>query len=531
MQVGQLFLADIGRDINPVIKVADYTEDELQNELEDYVVTDVIEKYLLDFLEHYTDTRQKQTDRVGVWISGYVGSGKSHFAKLLGLLTTNPQIAGHTAIDRFRPRLATCRQAREIERYLYEVATFLHTEVIGFQIDAVAIKGQHDDICNLLYRQFLAHRGLSTDLRIALLIEEPLIERGCLDVYRQAIQELTGKVWEDVRQRPMLYWDEIFDALARTLPERFKNAAAAQEAYDRTSVQPTFQQLAKDLTAYVARQQAQHRDREVRLLVTIDELGQFVADSGPRILDIQSFAEEIATHGKGKVWLVVTSHESMHDVVKNAREFRGDIKKLEGRFAKRFTLTTENIEQVEIGACGIRLVCLLLKLTGLDRFVGASYGTQHQVNRHVEEAIVAYSCEETPRLAQAMTPKEITVTQDETFTGGLCIVGMERVSNYILLEQAASARDHDTWKASMELALAGLNCKVIQSTSDEAPGLLAYVEHHLGAHHSPDLFHVQHELSKAISAPLAGKQRAAAQAVAQAAERLMRVHESRRATL
>ena len=300
MQVGQLFLADIGRDINPVIKVADYTEDELKNELEDYVVTDVIEKYLLDFLEHYTDTRQKQTDRVGVWISGYVGSGKSHFAKLLGLLTTNPQIAGRTAIDRFRPRLATCRQAREIERYLYEVATFLHTEVIGFQIDAVAIKGQQDDICNLLYRQFLAHRGLSTDLRIALLIEEPLIERGCLDVYRQAIQELTGKIWEDVRQRPMLYWDEIFEALARTLPERFKNAAAAQEAYDRTSVQPTFQQLARDLTAYVARQQAQHRDREVRLLVTIDELGQFVADSGPRILDIQSFAEEIATHGKGK---------------------------------------------------------------------------------------------------------------------------------------------------------------------------------------------------------------------------------------
>ena len=57
----------------------------------------------------------------------------------------------------------------------------------------------------------------------------------------------------------------------------------------------------------------------VRLLLVIDELGQFVADSGPRILDIQSFAEEIATYGKGKVWLVTTSHESMHDVVKNAR--------------------------------------------------------------------------------------------------------------------------------------------------------------------------------------------------------------------
>jgi hypothetical protein len=99
----------------------------------------------------------------------------------------------------------------------------------------------------------------------------------------------------------MLYWDEIFESLARTLPDRFKNAAAAHEAYDRTSIQPTFQQLAKDLTAYVVRQQAQHRDREVRLLFIIDELGQFVADSGPRILDVQSFAEEIATHGKGRV--------------------------------------------------------------------------------------------------------------------------------------------------------------------------------------------------------------------------------------
>jgi hypothetical protein len=189
-KVGQLFLADIGRDINPVIKVADYTEAELQSELEDYVVTDVIEKDLLDFLDHYTETRQKQTDRVGVWISGYVGAGKSHFAKLLGLLTANPQVAGRGAIDRFRPRLATCRQAREIERYLYEGATFLHTEVIGFQIDAVAIKGQQDDICNILYRQFLAHRGLSTDLKIALMIEEPLIERAAFDVYRQSVQEL-----------------------------------------------------------------------------------------------------------------------------------------------------------------------------------------------------------------------------------------------------------------------------------------------------------------------------------------------------
>src|SRR5262249_7855088 len=178
---------------------------------------------------------------------------------------------------------------------------------------------------------------------------------------------------------------------------------------------------------------------------------------------------------------------------------------------------------VEVGACGIRLVCLFLQITSLNRFVGASYGTQPQVNRHVEEAIVLYRQQESARLAHEMPAKDITLTQDETFTGGLSLVGMDPVSNYIVLEQAALARDHDTWNAFMEHALAGFNCRVIQSTSDEAPGLLAYVEHHLGAHHSPDLFHVQHALSKAVSAPMAAKLRAATKVVVKAEEALRQV--------
>ena len=178
---------------------------------------------------------------------------------------------------------------------------------------------------------------------------------------------------------------------------------------------------------------------------------------------------------------------------------------------------------VEVGACGIRLVCLLLQLTGLDRFVAASYGAQQQVNRQVEHAIVDYRQAETARLATDMPRKTISVTQDETFTGGLCLVATEPVSNFIILEQLAQTRDQDVWNALMAPALAQLNCEVIQSTSDEAPGLLAYVEHHLGAHHSPDLFHVQHELSKAVCAPLATKERAAHKATTEAQERLEQI--------
>jgi Family of unknown function (DUF6399)/helix-turn-helix, Psq domain len=178
-----------------------------------------------------------------------------------------------------------------------------------------------------------------------------------------------------------------------------------------------------------------------------------------------------------------------------------------------------------VGACGIRLVCLLLKLTGLDRFVGASYGTQHQVNRHVEEAIASYRQEERARLAHEMPPTDITLTQDETLTGGLCLGGMDPESHDMLLEQTAQACDQDTWNGLMEPVLSGLNGRVMQSTSDEAPGLLASVEHHLGAHHSPDLFPVQPELSTAVSAPMGVKQRAAHKAATTAEETRKRVQE------
>jgi hypothetical protein len=173
---------------------------------------------------------------------------------------------------------------------------------------------------------------------------------------------------------------------------------------------------------------------------------------------------------------------------------------------------------VEVGACGIRLVCLFLNLTGLNRFVAASYGAQQQVNLQVEQAIVTYRHDETARLAQDMPHQPITVTQDETFTGGLCLIAMDPESNFIIVEQLAQARDQTTWDALMAPALAQLNCRVIQSTSDEAPGLLAYVEHYLEAHHSPDLFHVQHELVKAVSGPMATKERAAYKAVTEARE-------------
>jgi hypothetical protein len=176
-----------------------------------------------------------------------------------------------------------------------------------------------------------------------------------------------------------------------------------------------------------------------------------------------------------------------------------------------------------VGACGMRLVCLLLQRTGLARFVGVASGTQQHVNRQVEEASGAYRREESARLARDMPAKNITLAKDETCTGGLCRVAMDPKSHSMRLEQAAQGRDPDPWQTRMEQALSGLNGRGMPSTSDEAPGVLASGAHSLGAPHSPDVCHVPQAVVNAVSGPMATKPRAASTAANEAQETLEQV--------
>ena len=169
-----------------------------------------------------------------------------------------------------------------------------------------------------------------------------------------------------------------------------------------------------------------------------------------------------------------------------------------------------------LGPCGIRLVGVLLALTGLDRFVAASYGPQQHVAVAMEEAVVAFGQEEGPRLAEGMAPQKITVCQDETFHPETCLVAIEPVSNFILLEQYSANRKAETWTSAMRDAIGTMPVEVIQSTSDEGRGILHHVKEALGAHHSPDVFHVQHELVKGTSVALSGQTRRAEQALEKA---------------
>lgn len=172
-------------------------------------------------------------------------------------------------------------------------------------------------------------------------------------------------------------------------------------------------------------------------------------------------------------------------------------------------LTAAHLVFVQANDAGIRGLCEFLELSWLDEFIAASYGAQQQVAEVMETRLLEFAQEEERRLAAHMPSREITLCEDETFhqRQSPCLVAIEPVSNFILVEQYEPRRDAATWNRVLDERLAGTPVTVCQVTSDLAQALVAHAEGHLGAHHSPDLFHVQHDTVKATGAALAGQTR------------------------
>jgi hypothetical protein len=166
-------------------------------------------------------------------------------------------------------------------------------------------------------------------------------------------------------------------------------------------------------------------------------------------------------------------------------------------------LTAGHLIFVQGSNCGIRNFCQFLELSGLNEFVAASYGAQQAVAEEMESLLSDFGEQEDSRLATQMPAREISLAEDETFHPQICLVAMDLVSNFILLEQYETKRDAPTWNRCLDERLASLPITVCQVVSDEAKALIAHTQVHLGVHHSPDLFHVQQETTKATSAALA----------------------------
>jgi hypothetical protein len=212
----------------------------------------------------------------------------------------------------------------------------------------------------------------------------------------------------------------------------------------------------------------------------------------------------------------------------------GDLDELEDFFSRpvgAVFLQRVVLAALKLAKCGLSGIAGMQKFlhdSQLDLFVASSTGALHNCWIRCENHLIQFGEREEARLAKGMPERKITMGLDEMFRARLpCLVAMEAVSNYIFLEKFTKDRTTETWKIELENRMKGLSFKIDTVVSDLC-GALTCLTKSICATHSPDLFHGQHEISKATSASLASQERAAKKALDKAEEGLKKLVEKPR---
>ena len=332
MRLQTIYKADIDRDINSVIKVAQDDERSLEQELREYIVTKELRRHFSTFLDHYERSLETPTDKIGVWISGFFGSGKSHFLKILSYLLADPVVAGKRAVDYFADKFDDPTMFSRLARCVK-----VPTETILFNIDSKSpMTKDKKAILRVFAKVFYEHLGFyGNDLKVAKL--EQFIEKsGKTKAFRAAFEEINGGAWEDSRDSFAFLEDDIVEAMTTALG--ISETAARNWSNGGKEIDLSIEQLVKEIRAYI-----DSRGKDARLLFMIDEVGQYIGSDPDLMLDLQTIVEEIGTKCAGRVWVMVTSQEAIDSITKISGN---DFSKIQGRFHTRLHLSSSSVDEV-----------------------------------------------------------------------------------------------------------------------------------------------------------------------------------------
>lgn len=329
-KIGKLFRKNIERNIPGVIMM---DGDNISQELEEYVVTEELLKHFYSFFKAYKSGIDSRTEKIGVWISGFYGSGKSHFLKIISYLLENKNVNGKPAVDYFDNKISDKKLLEDIK-----LAGQVPTDVILFNIDSKNenINGSKDKILDVFEKVFNEKLGLSTTPFVAE-IERILIEEGKYEEFKDEFKIICGKNWEDKRNAIQMVEDEFAETYSKVLNksiEEGRNIISRTEANYTLSIEKFSQRV---------REYIESKGNNHHVLFLVDEIGQYISSDSTMMLNLQTIVEDLAIECGGKAWVIVTSQRAI-DSYTNVIGY--DFSKIQGRFNTKLSLSSSDVDEV-----------------------------------------------------------------------------------------------------------------------------------------------------------------------------------------
>lgn len=331
-----LFANDIHRRIEEVIKVDQTDEEILRDEINEYVVTDAIRSHYTNIYDAYRETPNKPHEGIAIWVSGFFGSGKSSFAKMLGLAIANRKIAGESAADRFGQRAGD----KKLQVLLKSIAEKIPTHAVIFDVSTDrGIRSGNQTLTEIMYGLFLQSLGYAKDLDLSEL-EIALEEKGELRKFEDEYRRLFKKEWSAEKGKVAFALSEASRVLHSLDSETYPMADSWVKAVKNKA------DISPGKLAERANELMKRRKPGQSLMFVVDEVGQFVARDVQKMLDLQAIVQQLGVKGRGKHWLVVTSQEKLGEVVSGLDSLKVELPRLMERFSLQVHLEPSDISEV-----------------------------------------------------------------------------------------------------------------------------------------------------------------------------------------
>lgn len=332
MKIQTMFQKDINRPINGVVKVMQDDQQSLKDELSEYIITKELRRHFNTFFDNYVKAIDTPTDKIGVWISGFFGSGKSHFLKMLSYLLSNKEVDGKYAFDYFADKFDDPIMYSTVQKCVR-----IPTESILFNIDIEGpINKDKTAVLRVFAKVFYNHCGFyGEDLKVAKL-ERFIDKQGKTDVFRATFKEVNGDDWINARDSAAFFEDDVVKVLQSVLG--MSETAARNWFNSEENTEMSIKQLVSEIKEYV-----DSKEGNFRLLFCVDEVGQYIGEDSDLMINLQSLVEELGDKCRGKVWVMVTSQEAIDSVINITGN---DFSKIQGRFNTRLSLSSSSVDEV-----------------------------------------------------------------------------------------------------------------------------------------------------------------------------------------